>query len=247
MNRVSKFIGHQPCPNCGSRDNLGVWDDHTFCFGCRAYRDTASIIDRGIKFNRESVFGGVPSANTVFELPVGSNRFSDGSARWLAKYHVDHIERGLLNCYWAPREQWLVFPFMDKDDRPAAFSARNFSGEGPKYLSRGTKPVHVYKRRVNSPYLILAEDPVSSVRISSVIDSSPLLGATIDIRRIKLIKELGYNKLAFWLDLDKANEALRLSNKFKGYFDTIDVIVSKDDPKCYDTKEISKYCERFLR
>lgn len=35
----SKLIKHIPCPECGSRDNNGLFDDgHTFCFGCRTYR-----------------------------------------------------------------------------------------------------------------------------------------------------------------------------------------------------------------
>ena len=31
----SECIGHEPCPECGSRDNLGRYDDgHGYCFGC---------------------------------------------------------------------------------------------------------------------------------------------------------------------------------------------------------------------
>ena len=33
----SEFIRHDPCPNCGSNDNLGVYTDHSFCFGCKFY------------------------------------------------------------------------------------------------------------------------------------------------------------------------------------------------------------------
>jgi len=34
----SQCIGHEPCPSCGSRDNLGRYDDgHGFCFGCGHY------------------------------------------------------------------------------------------------------------------------------------------------------------------------------------------------------------------
>ena len=34
----SNCLYHAPCPDCGSKDNLGVYDDgHTFCFGCRKY------------------------------------------------------------------------------------------------------------------------------------------------------------------------------------------------------------------
>ncbi len=35
---LSECIGHEPCPNCGSRDNLGRYTDgHGYCFGCAYY------------------------------------------------------------------------------------------------------------------------------------------------------------------------------------------------------------------
>lgn len=34
----STFVHHEPCPGCGSRDNLARYDDgHAFCFGCAHY------------------------------------------------------------------------------------------------------------------------------------------------------------------------------------------------------------------
>jgi twinkle protein len=34
----AKFLGHEPCEVCGSRDNKGTYDDGTaYCFGCRSY------------------------------------------------------------------------------------------------------------------------------------------------------------------------------------------------------------------
>lgn len=35
---LSGFLRHEPCPNCGSKDNLARYDDgHAFCFGCNHY------------------------------------------------------------------------------------------------------------------------------------------------------------------------------------------------------------------
>ena len=34
---MTKFLHHSPCESCGSRDNLAVYEDHTYCFGCRQY------------------------------------------------------------------------------------------------------------------------------------------------------------------------------------------------------------------
>ena len=35
-----KFLRHAPCNNCGSRDNLAIYENHTYCFGCRIYIKT---------------------------------------------------------------------------------------------------------------------------------------------------------------------------------------------------------------
>ena len=37
---LSDFIGHEPCPKCGSTDNLARYSDgHGYCFGCEHYED----------------------------------------------------------------------------------------------------------------------------------------------------------------------------------------------------------------
>jgi twinkle protein len=31
----AQFVQHEPCPKCGSEDNLARYDDgHGYCFGC---------------------------------------------------------------------------------------------------------------------------------------------------------------------------------------------------------------------
>lgn len=38
---MSNFIEHRDCPKCGSKDNLAVYDDHSYCFspGCEYWQD----------------------------------------------------------------------------------------------------------------------------------------------------------------------------------------------------------------
>ena len=38
MKTAEKFLGHAPCENCGSRDNLGIYENHTYCFGCHEFK-----------------------------------------------------------------------------------------------------------------------------------------------------------------------------------------------------------------
>lgn len=33
-----QFLYHAPCPNCGSADNLAVYTDHEYCFGCKYHK-----------------------------------------------------------------------------------------------------------------------------------------------------------------------------------------------------------------
>ena len=35
-----KFLFHSPCENCGSRDNLANYENHTYCFGCHKHQRT---------------------------------------------------------------------------------------------------------------------------------------------------------------------------------------------------------------
>lgn len=44
--RESTFLKHAPCPSCGSKDNLGVYDDHSFCFGCGYFEGTPTEGDK---------------------------------------------------------------------------------------------------------------------------------------------------------------------------------------------------------
>ena len=35
METKSKYVRKEPCPECGSKDNLAIYDDgHGYCFGC---------------------------------------------------------------------------------------------------------------------------------------------------------------------------------------------------------------------
>jgi len=38
----SEFIRHEPCPSCGSRDNLARYSDHGYCFGCGYYESDST-------------------------------------------------------------------------------------------------------------------------------------------------------------------------------------------------------------
>ena len=38
---TSDFVAHEPCPDCGSKDNLARYaDGHGYCFGCEYYEES---------------------------------------------------------------------------------------------------------------------------------------------------------------------------------------------------------------
>ena len=41
---TSTCVSHEPCPECGSRDNLARYSDgHGYCFGCGYYEKAESM------------------------------------------------------------------------------------------------------------------------------------------------------------------------------------------------------------
>ena len=44
QSNAEKFIRHAPCENCGSRDNLAVYDSHSYCFGSHDYQKTNDLV-----------------------------------------------------------------------------------------------------------------------------------------------------------------------------------------------------------
>ena len=49
MTTTEKFLYHKPCKECGSRDNLGVYENHTYCFGCHDYQKTTGVLPEQIQ------------------------------------------------------------------------------------------------------------------------------------------------------------------------------------------------------
>ena len=72
MNGSSTCIGHEPCPSCGSIDNLARYDDgHAFCFGmdCNHYERGTGTTDSPVVSNTsDSTYSRI--SGSVESLPV---------------------------------------------------------------------------------------------------------------------------------------------------------------------------------
>lgn len=79
-----KFIRHEPCPKCGSKDNLARYDDgHVYCFGCQYHSNDEKGVDMTEPRTNGSFLSGIVehlgkrkvSHNTCqhFDYAVGSD------------------------------------------------------------------------------------------------------------------------------------------------------------------------------
>ena len=120
------------------------------------------------------------------------------------------------------------------------WQGRSFKPIGPKYLSHGLKPLTTYGK--SDTIVVLVEDILSAIKVSRLENTSsiPLMGSSVSSDFEKQI--VGMNKdIYIWLDRDKAKQAVRIKNRFKGLGCNAKVIITDKDPKDYLTQEISKW------
>jgi DNA primase len=123
---------------------------------------------------------------------------------------------------------------------PQYHQGRNFSGYGPKYISKGKKPLIFYGL---SDTLVCVEDVISAIKIAKSnknVCVIPLLGSIIPLELTETILKR-FNKVFIWLDRDKAIEAVKQARNLKQKGIDSDVIITPKDPKEYSTGEINEW------
>lgn len=63
-----KFQGYEGCPSCGSKDNLGVWTDGKYCFGC-GYTDGVKGYGKDSSGSRRPVIKWPPNGYDFTAIP----------------------------------------------------------------------------------------------------------------------------------------------------------------------------------
>ena len=223
---MSKFLGHTGCPKCGSRDNLGEYEDHFWCFGCKYHMrktDTASLRLRLNRHNTEEQ--SVMKLSNIKELPRKA-------MEWLLSYGISQEEIDKYGIEWNVKEEMLVLL-----QTAEYWQARTFNSRRPKYMSEGSKPLTIYGQ---GDTIVIVEDIISAMKIARLHDeycACPVLGSSLSYDMENQIVEQ-YKKSAVWLDRDKAKNALRISRKLKQRGLESRVVVTDEDPKEYSKGEI---------
>ena len=211
---MGKFVGHEPCPECGSKDNLARYEDGSaWCFGCGYYEHSK---------NRPGGF-----VKAVKELP-------DTTPVLPPMIHKELVLRGLneeeIKLFtWAPTKKRLCYRNED------FMEARSFT-EQPKVLTYGEKPFVLFG--VGEP-LVVVEDIFSAIRVSRVTSAVPLFGSVIPARWMVNIANVS-KKVIVWLDNDKYREGLKYARSLQLLGVHAKAIQTQHDPKEYGEEYIKQ-------
>lgn len=244
-NKMAKFVGHESCPSCGSRDNLARYSDGSaWCFGCH-YKE------RGDK----SPFVGERDRQTEttlhrdggeygVQLPDdATNILGEPAQHWLDVYGISMESCLRAGFKWSPYWEQLLMPFYDGDGTLCCVQAKNFNpkrASKAKYYNTGEKSesrtiYHLDGR--SSSTLVLTEDAVSALKVSLVADAKPLLGTSIPREQLAAFKG-PYSRLVVWLDADKWREGRAIADSAKLLGLSTKTLLTDKDPKEYDLETI---------
>lgn len=232
---MNSFVCHEPCPKCGSKDNLGVWEDgHKWCFGCGFFKPSVDSL-----LTVEKKFMTRDTNNSLMPLPRDCTTVISGEAlQWLNSYGITPEERSKNNMLWSPVAQMLIFPFFD-EEQLIAWQGRYFPKRKAKCFTQGDVKDLLILLGQQTDKIVLVEDMISAIKVARVGTSMPLLGSHLSLEKAIRLSKM-FKEVIFWLDPDKANESSKMSKKYNALFDGCDVIVTEKDPKEYSTEEIKE-------
>lgn len=238
---MGQFKEHLPCPRCGSRDNLGVWTDGSWCFGCGltipGYRGlSVEDLKKQIDYNDKK-----EKKQRVVYLPADySLSIPPAPLDWLKKYGITDNERFTYKIGWSHDEQSFAFPAFDLYGNLLLVQLRGFPNKSfytrgfPEAVCWTVRPVGGSSRSVS-----VVEDYISAIRVGRVVETTPLWGSNLSLNQIKRLSDR-YEHLFLWLDYDKAGHAMKLRIKSLPYFKSVSVIVTEKDPKDYTDEHIAQ-------
>lgn len=235
---MAKFVKHEPCPSCGSRDNLGRYSDGSaFCFGCH-YVERANVSpfveERNGKTNIQHNESG------ILALPSGSTTsYPEHVVLWLGKYGISVPEALRAGFVYEPQREQLLFPFYNRNGDLCCIQAKNFNvqrASKAKYYNTGEK-AQSWTIYGTGPILVMTEDAVSSLKVSRQTAAMPLLGTHISRDKLAALRSI-YKSLIVWLDSDKWKEARDIADAAKLLGFPAKTILTPLDPKEYTNEEI---------
>lgn len=232
---MARFLKHTSCPECGSSDAKGLYDDgSSFCFSCKHST-------RATKFSNVCSDSGrnqQPSAR----LPPDDlcSHFSSDALGWLGKSGIGVETLIKHNVRYSPSKNQIVFTWPSLD----VWQARNvWEGAKQRYFTSGdhSNAITAYYCGTSVDRILLTEDCLSAIKCCNAtnVDVMPLLGSHLPTAKMKALKRL-YKRVDVFLDEDKYKDALKISKRLQAYGFESKCYLDKRDPKLIPYDELKE-------
>lgn len=238
---MSNWVSNGPCPQCGSKDNLATYDDgHQWCWGCGHYVP-------GDKFYAVRKLGEPPQIavpNQVVLPHDVDTQYPQKALDWIAKYELTRSDLHKNRVLWSDGGELLIFSFTDSEGRVIAWQGRNFGTKyRTKWFGRGQLEdtfVFFPRNATRTSRIIFVEDIISAIKLGNVISKQeglscivmPIFGSHVSKKRLsRCLHLLTEPNVTFWLDRDKATEAVKFAISARSLGFNASTIVTDLDPK----------------
>lgn len=241
MNISPKFLKHEPCPECGSRDNLARYSDgHAYCFGCGYVEPGIPCLQQKQKTEEKQQDYGPPTfgPHNLFDYSL----FPVSAISWLLKF-ITEEEIQTFGIYWDDESNSICLPVPGITGVQTVLQKRYMGlNKGmPKYLTQKIlDEPGLFKRPTNDPLdiVVFTEDILSAIKVSRIVPASPLLGCNLSSKALKWAA-MHFNRGILWLDPDKQSNAVREAARGLSFNFPISTAFSYYDPKYYSTEGLS--------
>lgn len=241
---TSRFQTHEPCPKCGSKDNLARYEGGSgYCFGCGFYEPGTGYRPRKDDADGlQQLASSSGQSKTLVRPPPDDCDFGGYPERvieWIAKYGLSVRDLIFRDVAWSKKREQLIYQFYGEGDDLVLWQARNFR-DGTTHKDRfftGGSPADViatYRSRKKTDAACLVEDCISGIVVanSGSADGIPCFSAAMSEKKLARIAKL-YRKVYVWLDQDKLKESQKIARQLGLMGVTTRVLHTAEDPKCY--------------
>lgn len=243
---TSRFVRHEACPACGSKDNLARYESGSaYCFGCGFFERAGPGANAGHLSSSVQPVGtarraGGETEDVVRPPPDDTvlGEYPPVVVDWITQYGLTTIDLIRYKIGWSKRREQLIYQFYGADQDLVLWQARNFrSGTTHKdrFYTSGTTAdvIAAYYPKQTSDTACVVEDCISAIVVSKCgVSGIPVFSATLPEKKLARIAKM-YKNVLVWLDSDKFVEAEKQARRFSMLGCRARVIHTKEDPKCY--------------
>ena len=239
---MNNFSHHEPCPKCGSKNNLGVYlDGSKWCFGCGYYVTSEGTSVKSMERLLTPIKNGVVEFPNDFTFDIPREPYA-----WLKQYSLTTEEISENKLGWSARNEQLIIPYFDGEDKIILYQGRYFPTRVPKVFTMGRPDNHILYPTTGIDFdtrVVVVEDSISAIKVSRHCKATPILGASLSMHKAVGLSRT-FSHLTFWLDNDKLSSMVKFKEKYKVLFDKIDIISTALDPKDVADKDIKELLTR---